>query len=370
MSRPTVVKLGLWNMLADGLSTGEFMSKGGDAKCCVWDARKHKVAAVIREMLGTLDIVGVVENDHYHWLLAELQKTGNVEGVHYLDVDAKKGIKSTPTHKFKKPTADTFASEGAAEMAAVYGVEASAEYRVDDGLTLYYNVDKVTPIDAQPLRVANTYAVQRFRAVGGEEFSIVIGHLSSGDTAKDEAKRFQQVVDMTQDTRVHSGTNVVIMMDSNYGKYYQQFGEKTADEELASKGWANVIAEDGNECFKMRHAQGGQPKKFGDMMFDSIDKICTKRGVEASEMQLNLTSFKRALTLPGQHEAVASLRTDAVRREALKEACTEYKWSDDNSEIEARQVEGIIQLDLLQQLYPNMQAPSDHPPVAASVALS
>jgi hypothetical protein len=252
----------------------------------------------------------------------------------------------------------------------VYGVEADSEYRCDDGLTLYYNADKVTPIDAKPIDVCNTYAVQRFRTAGGAEFSVVIGHLSSGDTDKDEAKRMTQVTAMTADATVRDASNVVIMMDSNYGKYYQQFSEKTVDEELASTGWSNVIAEDGNECFKMRHAQGGQPKKFGEMMFDAIDKICTKSGVEASEIQLSLASFKRALTQPGQREAVASLRTDKVKREALKQACTEFKWSDDNSEIQAAHVEGIIELGMLQQLYPNMQAPSDHPPVAASVTLS
>ena len=38
-------------------------------------------------------------------------------------------------------------------------------------------------------------------------------------------------------------------------------------------GFHNIIPTKGNECFKMRHAKGSQPKKFGNLMFDTIDKI-------------------------------------------------------------------------------------------------
>jgi hypothetical protein len=106
-------------------------------------------------------------------------------------------------------------------------------------------------------------------------------------------------------------------------------------------------------------------------MFDSIDKICTKNdsSILAKEIQLNIKSFKRSLTKTGERKTVEDLwlNVDGKRAE-LKEACTVGKWGDDSSEIEENiKQNGIINVNLLMQLYPNRDAPSDHPPVAASV---
>ena len=46
---------------------------------------------------------------------------------------------------------------------------------------------------------------------------------------------------------------------------------------LRDAGFSNLILPGtGFECFKMRHGSGDQKDKFGQIMFDTIDKIAIK----------------------------------------------------------------------------------------------
>lgn len=358
-------------MLADGLSLGEFMTYGGDDECCAWAMRGPRVVAVIQQMLEKLDLVAVIENDHFHSILAQLGPT--VGGLHM--IDAKK-LAASPAYKFSKPNPDvTFESECgrfAPAIAAMYGAAPTDVYRVDDGLSFYYKRDKLAPADDSEngdVTAGHVTFLQDFRIKAtGQVISFAAAHLSSGDALKNERLRVQSLADLKDASA--STAKVVVLMDSNYSRHYSVECDPSADDVIEQAGWVSAVPEDGNECFKMRHAQGGQPKKFGDLMFDGIDKILVKGHKSCKQIKLSLAAFKSSLPNAIDQQQIMAIRTNPVRREELKEACVKGGWGQDNSEIPASDVEGVVPLGLLQQLYPNAAAPSDHPPVAASISFA
>ena len=52
----TKVTCGLWNILSDGLSLGEFMTKQGD-DLVKWENRRDKIVNILAEMLKECDLV-------------------------------------------------------------------------------------------------------------------------------------------------------------------------------------------------------------------------------------------------------------------------------------------------------------------------
>ena len=99
---PTSVVVGTWNILADGMALGEFMSDGGDSHirwCGDGDVvnkekeatnnrnvpRRERVFQTLEEMFGggtgsgsgdddgVCSLVVTQENDHFHWLKWRLQ---------------------------------------------------------------------------------------------------------------------------------------------------------------------------------------------------------------------------------------------------------------------------------------------------------
>merc|ERR1712232_841954 len=143
----------------------------------------------------------------------------------------------------------------------------------------------------------------------------------------------------------------------------------------------NVVSEsDGNhKSYKMRHAQGAQPKKFGELMFDAIDKILLPKDTKYEELEISKDCFKKL----SQAEVLLVIRQDPKVREALKSVCVDQKWGDDMSKNNtspwdgickekkfSSQVEGSERLKkMLLELYPNKLAPSDPPPVGSTVYL-
>lgn len=370
-SPPMTVKVGLWNMLSDVLGVGEFLTLGGDDKNVKWGARKHKVVAVLRQMLEQLDVVAVVENDHFHWILHELRRARpSVGALHMLDLK-KAGFRGSTVYKHWEKlgasSGHTFGSERAPEaFANLYECGLDDPYRADDGLSLYYNSDSVYPVGARSAEVScgKVFFKQRFKKVSGGEFTVVLGHLPSGTKKANEEARLAAVSELCAQ---ELETKTVVLMDSNYSSLYPRVLEQNAQEFLQSRGWVNVVPEEGSECFKMRHAQGEQPAKFGEMMFDAIDRIMLKEG-EARPLELTLSAFKRSLAQPEERAKMLALRTNPEGRKALKEAACKGRWGDDSSLIPPEDVEGLVELGLLRQLYPNENAPSDHPPVAAVVS--
>ena len=69
-----VIGVATWNILADGLALGEFMTNGGDEVCC-WKNRGPKIASGIHALLSSnVAIVATQENDHPYWILEEIKK--------------------------------------------------------------------------------------------------------------------------------------------------------------------------------------------------------------------------------------------------------------------------------------------------------
>jgi len=80
-------------------------------------------------------------------------------------------------------------------------------------------------------------------------------------------------------------------MDSNNSKYYENdyFKDKpTLSQVISDHSFKNLVPSKGYECFKLRHAQGDQPSKFGQLMFDSIDKILVPQNYLGNEIKFDL----------------------------------------------------------------------------------
>jgi len=138
---------------------------------------------------------------------------------------------------------------------------------------------------------------------------------------------------------------------------------------IDSLNFKNCVRVQGNECFKMRHAQGGQPPKFGSLMFDAIDKILTHKSNDSVEIEFHKIYFtwESEILSEFDYEMVLKLRTDGNSRQKLKNLCTERKWGDDmnNNWFDHEQID--LDKSVFMKLFPNQVLPSDHPPVAAEV---
>jgi len=211
-------------------------------------------------------------------------------------------------------------------------------------------------------------------------------HLKSGEGAADEARRIAQLKPLL--AALSGGEKdrlVVLAMDSNNSELYEagmpkgpgadkkgnKFNlESFMSEAIADAGCVDLVKthDSKSECFKMRHARGGQPKKFGQLMFDSIDKIVVRsdtRVQPSSPVVLKSFTKIRDADFAGMRE----WRTNETKRAAIKTACLGEKWGDNMEEntvpaslakalsLPAADVKGVFM-----QLYPNSNAPSDHPP--------
>ena len=69
----TELTVGFWNMLADGLAEGEFMT--ADPSLLHWKTKRGAaVVDKLAEMFQTCDLIGVVENDHFFQILRMLNE--------------------------------------------------------------------------------------------------------------------------------------------------------------------------------------------------------------------------------------------------------------------------------------------------------
>jgi hypothetical protein len=165
----------------------------------------------------------------------------------------------------------------------------------------------------------------------------------------------------------------VILVDSNTSDLYRKDIEKTevndavlVDSVIREEGFQNIIQSKHNECFKMRHARGAQQNKFGNIMFDAIDKILIK-----PEFCSNYECVKPSWvkTLPNEYyEEVLSWRTNENKRNELKTICCDRKWGDDMTKNDVSGSE--FDKNIFLHLYPNQEMPSDHPPVMAEITFT
>jgi hypothetical protein len=336
----TTIKVGFWNMLSDGLSQGEFLSSGGDANNTTWDKRKVMVVSVLRDMLTKCDVVGVVENDHFHYLLNELNEHGEIKdkigGLHRIK---KSKLKKTPSYMLRHTASPerTFKSEKCpSNFTAMYDAAPDNAYNVDDGISLFYRKDKwsmpTTPEPGTVMFNDTPYLDVVLSTVfsGNKKYvHVYVAHLSSGEGDKDNETRQVELARILLDIKVNRYKNdsilPILMMDSNYSTYYK--GHEQMDTLLHDAHFKNNVDEKGNECFKMRHAKGEQPSKFGSLMFDALDKICVPDTHQTTP--INFDVFAKYNFSLDEYHKIAALRKDQSARSLLTFICMQQEWGDD-----------------------------------------
>lgn len=380
-----------WNLLSDGLSWNEFLTSVGDERCIVWfdgpqfQGRGQRIADVISELFSNgVSILATQENDHPFWLEKQVQKTHpNIRMVNVRKYD-------TPHKSNAYKFMDRRLREASADFVAPYD-----EFGVhDDTLAVYFDYSVVRPTRLQYITISEKKGVKTLAAVLSFEtkhthvpFHCIVAHLKSGEKAGDAAQRVKECTAITTylADNMSPDDNLIFMMDSNSSTMYQSAddsGEENDDvfDHLVDAGFSNLILPTGFECFKMRHGSGGQPKKFGQLMFDTIDKIAIKgRRITGISNPLQLKTFvtyHRRLGLD-QIQKLRLLRTDAAKRAELCSMVTSEQWSDMvgfSYDKGNRVTRPIPDNELLPQsvqrcLYPNTLAPSDHPPVTATILM-
>jgi hypothetical protein len=431
--------VGFWNILADGLSAGEFMSRTPDESLniALWEKRGPKVARILSEMLQTCALVGVVENDHAQGLLHCLQRHDpTIKAVHvikgrYHKSNAYKFFHTRSSKELLQAvrpvsmvvngsqTEEEYNTAMRAKMFAgshdmdsysaaldLYrtalrvGVDAVA----DDGLTIYFRSDlvRLQMTDTRTLLTTLTrnsdlqetgdtsYFTWSFQRIADSTpFKITVAHLKSGADFKGARQRTRELTVMISDPWVRES---IILMDSNFSAHYPDGHSHGHLEKnttyamcprcvdisnanrtnivlagesrrlLSTVGFVDALSgSKGNECLKMRHAAGNQPKKFCEFMFDRLDRIMVPRNFTTSCHPVEVkTSFQRYD--PAHTETLTLYRTDRDLRNGLRQAGRAGMW------FSADECTGTF--PALHCLYPNDDAPSDHPPVSADIFLT
>ena len=401
------INVGTWNLLSDGLSMGEFLSDGGDSLVVDWgcedgfpseDRRGDKIVNVISNLFNSgVDILGTQENDHPEIIHDALHTLGDEHieliTLHKYDEDA-----TSNSLKFlEKRESPTYCN---------------GDFQ-NDTVSIYYNTIKLIQVgDPIPILISaskgvNSYAQMVCMEVlaTGKKLNIVCGHLKSGEKAADAEQRIQEINNILE--KVKGKENVVMLLDSNSSyQYDSSLVPGTCSDDvlstLNSRGYSDVLEPHigettGNECYKMRHGSGGQPKKFGTMMLDQIDKIIIDGTLSGEPLDLPEDSpFVRYTDKLSRSdiEHLKNIRNNkGGLRKQLEKLVKDEKWSDivgkqrgvvskeeDNGRGKMIAVEWnpmyqsvkdnlILPQKSQLALYPNIDAPSDHPPCLASIQL-
>ena len=288
----------------------------------------------------------------------------------------------------KKFTMTSFRDESSEILSKVLNRNLDDLYIVNDGVTIYYDSNILEFVRAIPSsemtetefphlfmghdlscrfkildpNITSTSSEPKF-------INIVCTHLRSGEGMENEKIRFDQlskILDLLNNQNEPS----VVLLDSNTSNLYKEEIQKTnpnetllVDNVIKETGFQNIIPTQGNECFKMRHAQGAQQKKFGNIMFDTIDKVLIQ-----NKWCCNFESCRPdwLKTLPTKYyNEVLDLRLNPTKRQELKNICLENRWGDDMTQNKI--TDSMLDRTIFSHLYPNHEMPSDHPPVMANI---
>jgi len=398
--------VGSWNILADGLSMNEFVSLGGDSNT-IWKNRRFKIVDTLSKMLKNATFIATQENDHPYWILHHLQKSDpsirmvywtkpqspgklNTSAWFYITrlydelcnrSDLKKDGNLNEQDKYKKMNAYLQDKEGLRNeltsdgfTCTLNGEEFVSDRNAKDlywqaeGIALYYRSDLVSLLNTSD---DESIFQCEFQLRNGPIVTIFPMHLLSGEKEKKEIKRVKQLKPILE--LASNVSNPIFLMDSNTCQLYET-GFSLESKDCVSGlidefGFNNVISEGtNNQCFKMRHAQGGQPAKFGSLMFDTIDKILIRKDMVGAELQ---STYFRKFS-PDNREKILSWRVNSSHRDQLKKVCIEdgRSWGpnmEKNSVTAFDEFIGYKTRGIFNQLYPNEGAPSDHPPVLAEI---
>lgn len=446
-----------WNILADGLAYGEFLTDEGDAKVTNWDMRCPRIVTTMSQMFENgVDLIATQENDHPEEILRGI----NVHTVDMIVLDKWKNpakhstalaMNSAERNFYRGtsvwPVFNEIVGEGSKlvkgeQLGDTICLPSAPKFSLDtpepDGLTIYYNTATVgletakdphhkggedTLIDIDKREKGAKLNARKIKITkDGVSFTIVNAHLAGDESierAELRAESLQLIVDSIPE---EDRKKAIILMDSNSSSLYPcregvseepgattiELGDSVLEKAIELEFW-DVLGTEGHECFKVRHASGMQPNKFGILMFDQIDKILCYNGVTAVSRNLSdfTTQFVSVHDRPAAQQfgidKIRQLRENPELRDAIKEKISREKWSDkvgecvkdtpteddlpfvqkvmvfrankkDSYLIETNRLPLSSDYEVFPQiiqreLYPNVRNPSDHPPCIATICM-
>jgi hypothetical protein len=358
------MRVAVWNILADGLSTNEFLTKNGSTDI-EWTSRGPRIIAMIDSL--TVDLIATIENDHPLWILNELNQRRNKWKAVVVFKSEQDRLKHSVCRKLRPLDPKlTFESHVSDELASLYDCQETDYYRCDNTMTVYYNSETYrTDVPSICFTPDDFYRIPMVELGTKMEFNLVVAHLKSGERLAEEALRVAEMIKIFTSI----SDNTIILMDSNNGPYYESEykGGPTVSQTIHDHKFV-ILDNPTGQCFKLRHSRGDQPNKFGQLMFDTIDKIVVPNSTKGRIVDTNsiLSVKERALA--------TLLRLEY--RSIIKDLCVKY-WSDTVDSIDFKMLwdrlylsepyEMVDLIGLFEKLYPNEEMPSDHPPVVAEI---
>lgn len=277
----------------------------------------------------------------------------------------------------------------------------------NDTLTIYYNTKKIERINSFDVRLSEKtyFHASEFKLNDTNiEFLIINAHLESGEKTEEAKIREHEITKIIKLCNIVNKPSI-ILMDSNSSDLYELpstgLGDIVSDI-LNKHKFKDILQETNNECYKMRHGNGAQPNKFGELMFDRIDKIAISTHIskgtalELDDFTQNYIKYNEKLK-KNEIDDIRNIRNNKELRNQLKELVKKEKWIDcagkcisknycienDNLvecpsestkstiiiplEISDCKDNYLLPLKLQMALYPNTNAPSDHPPCIAEI---
>jgi hypothetical protein len=457
------LKVGVFNVLADGQCLGEFATLEGD-RVLGWGDRGAQVVDILREMLETYDVVVTVENDHFFSILEALRSSDPdgdgipvpIEGV--FGRKRKGGGKKDSTCRRLMRVRQSSEAAGVLSLRDEHvpgcfdyyfsGAGDGSEpcegdrgvYLSDDGIGMYYNSERVlrhecillagqSVLPGARLQDPLVVDVEADRAVlavvfskhgqagdtlhaGDGRFVVAGGHLPSGEGMSQEDER-RMVADRAVTGLLHMGYGalpIVLAMDSNTCDVYVDrmvtnghllAHQRSLAAMLATHGFTTHVSEAGTasfKCFKVRHARGAQPSKYGAFMYVCIDKICLRLptggqwrlqsaeshsptmhrcglGAEDEVRLVALRDGQEAETLRSMFFGVPLTQAvPAFDKDAQPDAVLQsypLAWGDRLAERLMGLPDGFRErFAVLEKLFPNANMPSDHPAVGVNFHFS
>ncbi len=365
----TTVTVGFWNILAEGLSAGEFMSPTEGENVALWANRGPRIVEAMTNMFSKgCALIGVVENDKPRYLLAELQKKHpTIACVHVIkgEYQQTQAFKTNTTNTADKVWSGDKGSNFSQFHETVRNAHRSPEEEYkritetydargkimgecgidDDGMSIYFLTDRVTLMDNPNTRINGRFTCGKhmvqntkpfftwsFQSVVTREscqhpqvFKVTVGHLKSGEDEAGALRRLAELYDMFHTRGSTVSDNSIVLMDSNFSDNYP--GAELSKTLFESRGYTDIVPDQGYECFKMRHTRGAQPKKFCEFMFDRIDRILIPDGAKANLLDPVIVPYNTT-----NYETLKFLRTSPTARADLNSTCRAESWVTPNAE--------------------------------------
>ena len=341
------IKVGFWNMLAVGLSNDGFVTENPES--IDWVVRGPKVVAIIKQMFDEgYDVVSVVENDMFLYILEGLQSEGRPIYGAIQRIRNKKNVNNSYTQWFKQKTQpstfQTFINNESdcEEFVRLMNVDKPSDgapdvsgtdpYLADHGNSIYWNPAKVYAVEPV-FPEFNSTLTRKYKCYIGRgdngfiqqfikehndgiiaEFNVLTAHLKSGEGAKEEQERVDTLTPLLQ--TMAALNNSVVLCDSNSSREYRKAIdlETNVAKVIEDAGFVDAIDVPGNraQCVKMR-GDTDQKQKAGELMCDTIDVILTKRGTKVQVIPVGGVQLYN----PEHKTIMTQLRTDLESRQRV-----------------------------------------------------